>query len=156
MNEKNGMVTGRQFSKLVTIKAEFDGSTLTLNAEGREKIQATIPMVGETVYTEVFGMKCEGIDMGPEIGAWIAEHLEKSHLKLRLVYHDYSDKSSTRQLQASLFDFPRFDFNFCLGNPSTTYLPTYVNTYLFRCLHIEPPFCKKWQKSPCQDTALVW
>ena len=120
MNEKNGMVTGRQFSKLVTIKTDFDGSTLTLNAEGREKIQATIPMVGETVYTDVFGMKCEGIDMGPEIGAWIAEHLEKSHLKLRLVYHDYSDKSSTRQLQARLFDFPRFDINFCLGNPSTT------------------------------------
>ena len=113
MNEKNGMVTGRQFSKLVTIKTDFDGSTLTLNAEGREKIQATIPMVGETVYTEVFGMKCEGIDMGPEIGAWIAEHLEKSHLKLRLVYHDYSDKSSTRQLQARLFDFPRFNIIEC-------------------------------------------
>ena len=112
VNEKNGMVTGRQFSKLVTIKTDFDGSTLTLNAEGRETIQATIPMVGETVYTEVFGMKCEGIDMGPEIGAWIAEHLEKSHLKLRLVYHDYSDKSSTRQLQVRLFDFPRFNINF--------------------------------------------
>jgi len=101
VNEKNAKVTGRQFSKLAIIKTDFDGSTLTLNAEGRETIQATIPMVGETVYTEVFGMKCEGIDMGPEIGAWIAEHLEKSHLKLRLVYHDYSDKNSTRQLQAS-------------------------------------------------------
>ena len=114
MNEKNGMVTGRQFSKLVTIKTDFDGSTLTLNAEGRETIQATIPIVGETVFTEVFGMKCEGIDMGPEIGAWIAEHLEKSHLKLRLVYHDYSDKSSTRQLQASLFDFPTFNIDFVI------------------------------------------
>ena len=131
MNEKNAKVTGRQFSKLVTIKTDFDGSTLTLNAEGRETIQATIPMVGETVYTEVFGMKCEGIDMGPEIGAWIAEHLEKAHLKLRLVYHDYSDKSSTRQLQARLFDFPRFNINFCMNTPYLPTLTPYLSALIF-------------------------
>ena len=66
-----------------------------------QSIQATIPIIGETVHTEVFGMKCQGIDMGPEIGAWIAEHLDKPHLKFKLIYHDYSEKTSTRQLQVT-------------------------------------------------------
>ena len=102
VDEKHKMITGRQFPKLVTIKVDFDGSTLTLNAPGKDVIETTIPLEGfETVHTEIFGMKCQGIDLGPEVGAWIAEHLEKSHLKLKLIYHQYSDKTSTRQLQES-------------------------------------------------------
>ena len=102
VDEKNRKITGRQFPKLVTIKVDFDGSTLTLNAQGMESIQAQILENGEIVHTEVFGNKCQGTDLGPEIGAWIANHLEKPHLKLKLLYHDYSNKTSTRQLQVRI------------------------------------------------------
>ena len=104
VDEKNRKITGRQFPKLVTIKVDFDGSIITLNAPEMESIQATILGTGETIHTEVFGNKCQGTDLGPEVGAWIAKHLQKSHLKLKLIYHDYSNKSSTRQLQVKTKD----------------------------------------------------
>ena len=37
--------------------------------------------------------------MGPEVGLWIANFLEKPHLQFQMLYHDYGVKSSTRELQ---------------------------------------------------------
>ena len=113
MDEKNRKITGRQFPKLVTIKVDFDGSILTLNAPGMESIQAQILENGEIVHTEVFGNKCQGTDLGPEIGAWIANHIEKPHLKLKLIYHDYSNKTSTRQLQVRILEIIRLKVEIC-------------------------------------------
>lgn len=100
VDEKNRFVTGRQYSKLVTITADFNGQVLTLNGPGMSQIQTSvIENKHEIVDTDVFGMKCQGIDLGTDIGKWIADFLDKSHLKFKLLYHHYQGKSSSRQLQ---------------------------------------------------------
>ena len=99
VNAKNQVITGKQYPKLVTIKADFDGSKITLNAPGMDSIQAKIPLIGKTIHTEMFGVKCDGIDLGPEIGAWIAKHLDKSNLKLKLIYCERSKKAPMKQVR---------------------------------------------------------
>lgn len=99
VDEKNRFITGRQYSKLVTINADFDGQVLTLNGPGMSTIQTPIQGSGDLIETEVFGMKCQGVDLGVDVGAWIAEFLGKSHLKFKLIYHPYESRNSSRQLQ---------------------------------------------------------
>ena len=102
VNAKNQVITGKQYPKLVTIKANFDGSILTLNAPGMDTIQAKIPLIGKTVYTEMFGTKCYGTDLGPEVGAWIAKHLDKTNLKLKLIYCDQGKQASIKQVKVRI------------------------------------------------------
>ena len=99
VNEKNQFVTGRQYSKLVTISVLFDGNYLTLSSPNFEPIEVDLPEDSNEIETEVFGQKCSGIDLGPEVGAWISNFLEKPHLKFKLIYHEYSEGKSNRQLQ---------------------------------------------------------
>ena len=48
-------------------------------------------------FIQVWGKKCEGIDVGPEVGQWIGSFLEKPDIKFKLLYHEYSHKISSRE-----------------------------------------------------------
>ena len=48
-------------------------------------------------FIQVWGKKCEGIDVGPEVGQWIGSFLEKPDIKFKLLYHEYSHKMSSRE-----------------------------------------------------------
>ena len=98
--DSNGkFITGRQFPKLVTIQASFNGTILSLAAPNMPPIEASISEDSDLIDTEVFGMKCQCLDLGPEIGAWIGRHLGKEHLGFKVIYHDYSKRDSSRQIQ---------------------------------------------------------
>ena len=104
VDDKNRFITGRQFSKLVTIKAHFDGQILTLNGSAMDQIEVNVEKASGEVETEVFGMKCQGLDLGPEIGTWIRKFLGKENINFKLIYHKYSSKASSRQLQSLNMD----------------------------------------------------
>ncbi len=98
---KKQMVTGSRFPKLVLIRAQvLPNEVLLLQAPGMEDFQLKIQKNGvELIQTDVIGAKCQGLDQGPEIGIWIGKYLAKEHMEFKLLYHDYQDKSSSRQLQ---------------------------------------------------------
>ena len=49
--------------------------------------------------TSSLGSACQGIDQGPEFGVWLGKFLDKEHLNFKLIWHNYSNKTSSRELR---------------------------------------------------------
>ena len=99
---KHKFITGRQYPKLVLIECNISQkNSITFSAPNMPNLTVDLSTSGELIETDVFGSKCQGTDLGQDIGTWIGKFLEKEHLEFHMIYHDYNAKSSSRQLQES-------------------------------------------------------
>ena len=99
---KHKFITGRQYPKLVLIECDISKkNSITFSAPDMPNLTVELSTSGELIETDVFGSKCSGTDLGPDIGTWIGKFLEKEHLEFHMIYHEYNNKSSSRQLQES-------------------------------------------------------
>ena len=90
-NEKYRFITGRQYPKLVLIEVDVSKpGSIILRAPDMPEVTVDLPTEpGKIIETEVFRMKCQGTDLGSEVGKWIAKFLDKPHLTFHLIYHNY-------------------------------------------------------------------
>ena len=100
LDKKGKMATARKWPNMTLVEPSLERGALTLKYPGSEDITVQLPAEGskigegEGVKLDVFGEPCEGVDLGPGVGAWLSEAvLGDPEGGMRLVFHPRGDTS---------------------------------------------------------------
>ena len=96
------------YSPFSTFTTLFANDSFSLNVRSRPSAQSFLnlikfnsinPICTLLNKTSSLGSACQGIDQGPEFGVWLGKFLDKEHLNFKLIWHNYSNKTSSRELR---------------------------------------------------------
>ena len=75
VDKKNNMLTARKYPNMVLIEVNVKDSFLTLSYPCMEDVLVKVPEITAVtnIPTDVFGEKCEGVDLGDKTGNWLSE-----------------------------------------------------------------------------------
>ena len=87
VDKKGTMLTARKYPNMVLIEVNVEGSFLTLSYPGMEDVSVKVPEINAdtNMQSDVFGEKCEGVDMGEKTGNWLSE-VNIQSVNIRLIY----------------------------------------------------------------------
>ena len=75
VDKKGKMLTAREYPSMVLIEVKALDTVITLSYPGMEDVSVNVPDINTVTDTqsEVFGEKCQGVDMGEITGRWLSE-----------------------------------------------------------------------------------
>ena len=87
VDKKKNMLTARKYPNMVLIEVNVKDSVLTLSYPGMEDISVKVPETTAVTNTptDVFGEKCEGVDLGDKTGNWLSEVYSNQLLKMGMI-----------------------------------------------------------------------
>ena len=87
VDKKKNMLTARKYPNMVLIEVNVKDSFLTLSYPGMEDISVKVPETTAVTNTptDVFGEKCEGVDLGDKTGNWLSEVYSNKLSKIGMV-----------------------------------------------------------------------
>ena len=75
VDKKGKMLTAREYPSMVLIEVKAWDTVITLSYPGMDDVSVNVPDINTVTDTqsEVFGEKCQGVDMGEITGRWLSE-----------------------------------------------------------------------------------
>jgi len=97
VDKRDKLTTSRTFPVMSLIQPEISETHLSLHFQGMESISIEIPVTNaleECKQYEVFGDKCRGVDLGPQVGKWLSEVvMNDPEGGMKLIYHPRGDST---------------------------------------------------------------
>lgn len=109
ISKEGRFITGRQSSKLITLRPRLDDHILTIQAADSKSIQVDLNKVkkfGETLQSRVWNQQVCGLDCGPEVAKWLSQQLYGKDNAVRLIYKGHNTFEDRPPRPFTVFPFP--------------------------------------------------